>query len=111
MRPSRTSPYHSTAQATSEQQGLWLMVAGGALLGTIGVFVQEAGQHPLMTVWSRCAFGALSLFLWSAAAGKLHHRQVAGHLEGEFVTGLAVCLGCRARGLLHIRRHPFEVFW
>jgi drug/metabolite transporter (DMT)-like permease len=43
------------------------MVAGGVLLGTIGVFVEEAGQHPLVTVWFRCALGALALLAWCMA--------------------------------------------
>lgn len=64
--------------AKNERQGLWLMVAGGALLGTIGVFVQEAGQHPLITVWFRCAFGALALLLWSAASGTLKDLRLSG---------------------------------
>lgn len=88
-----TSPFHSTAQATSEQQGLWLMVAGGALLGTIGVFVHESGQHPLITVWSRCAFGALSLLLWSAATGKLKDLRLFGRSLGvACVTGCLMLL-------------------
>lgn len=73
-----TSPSPRTAQSVSERQGLWLMVAGGALLGTIGVFVQEAGQHPLVTVWFRCAFGAMALLLWSAATGKLKDLRLRG---------------------------------
>ena len=73
-----TSPSPRTAQSVSERQGLWLMVAGGALLGTIGVFVQEAGQHPLVTVWFRCAFGAMALLLWSAAKGKLKDLRLRG---------------------------------
>ena len=72
------SPSPRTAQSVSERQGLWLMVAGGALLGTIGVFVQEAGQHPLVTVWFRCAFGAMALLLWSAATGKLKDLRLRG---------------------------------
>jgi drug/metabolite transporter (DMT)-like permease len=54
------------------------MVAGGAILGTIGIFVQEANQHPLMTVWFRCAFGALALLMWSAATGKLGELRLTG---------------------------------
>jgi drug/metabolite transporter (DMT)-like permease len=54
------------------------MVAGGALLGTIGVFVVEANQHPLLTVWFRCAFGALALLLWSAAFGQLKDLRLSG---------------------------------
>ncbi|NVO07123.1 MAG: EamA family transporter [Rhodoferax sp.] len=82
-------PSPSTAQAASERQGLWLMVAGGALLGTIGVFVQEAGQHPLITVWFRCAFGALALLVWSAASGRLQDLRLRGKRWG-----IACATGC-----------------
>ena len=84
-----TIPYQSTSQAASERQGLWLMVAGGALLGTIGVFVQEAGQNPIITVWFRCAFGALALLLWSAATGKLKDLRLRGKS-----LGIACATGC-----------------
>ena len=29
--------------STRERDGQWLLIAGGVLLGTIGVFVEEAG--------------------------------------------------------------------
>lgn len=73
---------HSSSEASRERQGLWLMVAGGALLGTIGVFVQEAGQNPLVTVWFRCAFGALALLVWSAASGNLAQLRLRGKSLG-----------------------------
>ena len=60
----------SPANATRERDGQWLLIAGGVLLGTIGVFVEEAGQHPLITVWFRCAFGALALLSWCLATGR-----------------------------------------
>jgi drug/metabolite transporter (DMT)-like permease len=60
------------------REGQWLMVAGGVLLGTIGVFVQEAGQHPLLTVWFRCAFGALALLLWGLASGRAGELRLQG---------------------------------
>ncbi len=59
-----------TPAATRDRQGQWLMIAGGVLLGTIGVFVEEAGQHPLVTVWFRCFFGALALVAWCLATGR-----------------------------------------
>ena len=55
---------------TEERHGQWLLIAGGILLGTIGVFVEEANQNPLVTVWFRCIFGALALWLWSMATGR-----------------------------------------
>lgn len=36
--------------STRERDSQWLLIAGGVLLGTIGVFVEEAGQHPVVTV-------------------------------------------------------------
>lgn len=58
------------ATLARERAGQWLMIAGGVLLGTIGVFVEEAGQHPLVTVWFRCVFGALALVAWCLATGR-----------------------------------------
>ncbi len=55
---------------TREREGQWLLIAGGVLLGTIGVFVEEAGQHPLVTVWFRCAFGAMALLAWCLTTGR-----------------------------------------
>lgn len=63
------------------------MAAGGVLLGTIGVFVQEAGQDPATTVWLRCVFGLAALLAWGAAAGRLH--EITG-LRGR---GLAAASG------------------
>ena len=47
------------------------MVAAGLLLGTIGIFVEEAGQDPATTVWFRCVFGLAALLAWGAARGRL----------------------------------------
>lgn len=66
------------AAAAQQRRGTWLMVGGGLLLGTLGVFVEEAGQHPLSTVWFRCAFGALALLLWGAARGRLGELRLQG---------------------------------
>ena len=61
-----------------ERQGVALMMGGGLLLGTIGVFVEEAGQDPLTTVWFRCAFGTLALSLWGIASGRLAELRLRG---------------------------------
>jgi len=79
----------SDTAVAKERQGVWLMVAGGALLGTIGVFVQEAAQHPLVTVWFRCAFGAAALLLWSAANHTLKDLRLSGK-----ALGVACATGC-----------------
>jgi drug/metabolite transporter (DMT)-like permease len=72
MSSSIDSAIPATATLRRDERGGWtLMAAGGLLLGTLGVFVEEAGQHPLTTVWFRCAFGALALLAWGAASGRL----------------------------------------
>ncbi|WP_454723290.1 DMT family transporter [Delftia acidovorans] len=76
-----TAPAPTPAQAAptaQETRGQWLMIAGGVLLGTVGVFVQEAGQHPLVTVLFRCAFGALALLAWGLATGRVRELRVRG---------------------------------
>lgn len=64
--------------ASGERRGVVLMVAGGLLLGTIGVFVEEAGQHPLTMVWFRCAFGLGALLVWGALSGRLVELRLQG---------------------------------
>jgi drug/metabolite transporter (DMT)-like permease len=57
--------------ARRARDGQSLMVAAGLLLGTIGIFVEEAGQDPATTVWFRCVFGLAALLAWGAARGRL----------------------------------------
>lgn len=54
-------------RVAADPSGAALMTAGGLLLGTLGIFLEQAGQHPLTAVWFRCAFGALALSLWMVA--------------------------------------------
>ncbi|HEY1229616.1 MAG TPA: hypothetical protein VGF26_20095, partial [Ramlibacter sp.] len=69
------------------REGQALMVGGGLLLGTVGVFVEEAAQDPATTVWFRCVFGLAALLAWGAATGRL--RELTG-LRGR---GLAAVTG------------------
>lgn len=74
-----TSPaLHDEAGARREREGVWLMTAGGLLLGTLGVFVEEAGVAPLTAVWFRCAFGLIALLAWGAAARRLGELRLRG---------------------------------
>ena len=70
------------AAAVQARQGTALMVGGGLLLGTLGVFVEEGGQDPLTTVWFRCAFGALALLLWGALSGRCGELRLRGQALG-----------------------------
>jgi drug/metabolite transporter (DMT)-like permease len=68
------------------------MLGGGLLLGTLGVFIEEAGQHPLTAVWFRCAFGALALLAWGAAM----------HRWRELRLGASGCAAAVTAGVLMI---------
>lgn len=69
------------------------MVGGGMLLGTLGVFVEEAGQHPFITVWCRCLFGALALLAWGILTGCLHELRLTAPQWGRVVlAGVLVVL-------------------
>ena len=73
--------------------GVVLMTLGGLLLGTLGVFVEEAGQHPLTAVWFRCAFGLLALCLWGAWRGRWHELRLPRRALGWAVAaGLLMVL-------------------
>jgi RarD protein len=63
------------------------MVGGGLLLGTLGVFIEEAGQPALTAVWFRCFFGLLALTLWFAVSNRwselrLSRRDAALAISG-----------------------------
>lgn len=68
----------SRPNAARGRTGLWLMVSGGVLLGTLGIFLEEAGQSPLMAVWFRCAFGLLALTAWFAVTRRWHELKLNG---------------------------------
>ena len=55
---------HASASATAPSTGVWPLVLGNLLLGTIGVFVHEAGADPITATWFRCAFGLAGLSAW-----------------------------------------------
>lgn len=95
QRTALASPSPSPCAAPSaegDRRGTWLMIAGGVLLGTLGVFLEEAGQDPLTAVWFRCAFGVLALLAWGAATGRLGELRL--HRRG--------CLAATAAGLLMV---------
>ncbi|MDH0864785.1 DMT family transporter [Mitsuaria sp. GD03876] len=69
--PGLPSSSHAGGVSQRLREGQALMVGGGLLLGTIGVFVEEAGQDPATTVWFRCVFGLAALLAWGAARGQL----------------------------------------
>lgn len=86
-------PVAAPDAARRERQGQWLMVAGGLLLGTLGVFIEEAHQDPLTAVWFRCAFGGGALLVWGALTGRLAQlRLTRAGLMAAVGAGLLVML-------------------
>lgn len=86
-----SGPMQADARARREREGVWLMAAGGVLLGTLGVFVEEAGAAPLTAVWFRCAFGLLALLVWGAAARRLGELRLRGRwLAAALAAGVLV---------------------
>jgi len=75
-----------TAPRPPREGGAALMIAGGLLLGTIGIFVEEAGQSPGVTVWCRCLFGLLALLAWGAWRGQLGELRA---LRGRALAAVA----------------------
>lgn len=45
----------------------WRVVAGGAILGTMGMCLVEAGASASTAAWFRCAFGLMALTVWAWA--------------------------------------------
>lgn len=65
---------------TSQQtrSGIAYMVGGGILLGTLGVPLEEAGQHSIAAVWFRCLFGGIALSIVLAVSGRLAELKLGG---------------------------------
>lgn len=66
--------------------GTLSFVCGGALLGSIGIFVHHADAGALATTWYRCTFGLLGLSVWLLLRGQ------AGALRLTWKTGPWVLL-------------------
>lgn len=57
--------------------GALLLGAAGVLLGTIGLFLERAGAHPLTAVWFRSVFGLLALSGWMLATRRSGELRLA----------------------------------
>jgi drug/metabolite transporter (DMT)-like permease len=60
---------------TSRQQGAITLASGGLLMGTIGVFVEEARLDAMTLVFFRCLFGFLSLAAYCTWKGFFRRQQ------------------------------------
>ncbi len=94
---------HLAEIRVAQQSGLFL-AQGEDFADQRGVV--EAARIALGLVRGPGDVGAVQRFAQGAALGELHHRQIAGHLEGELVAFLAIRLGCSERRLAHVVRQP-----
>jgi len=86
-------PAFPVDQLTKERHGQWLLIAGGIILGSIGIFVEEANQHPLTTVWFRCVFGGIVLLIWSLYSRQLSELRLSGRqLRVAIISGILMIL-------------------
>lgn len=58
-----------------QTDGTAYMVAGGLIMGTLGVFLEQAGQHPLTAVFFRCLFGAAALAFFALLSRRVHELR------------------------------------
>ena len=70
--------------------------------------VVELGMGKLRRGTGR--MGSVKLFSQTAAVGILHDRQIARHLQREFVAGVSVCCCCCLGGLQHIGGNTINFF-
>ncbi|MBA1276065.1 DMT family transporter [Stutzerimonas azotifigens] len=69
-------------------------VLGSVILGTIGIFVHEAGTDPLTATWFRCAFGLLGLTLWIGWRRQLGRLRLSpATWRGVLAAGVLMVLG------------------
>ncbi|WPE24274.1 DMT family transporter [Shinella zoogloeoides] len=93
LSPATISPLLITQNAARERQGTLLVVLGGLILATMGVFVIQAAEDPITTVAFRCAFGCLSLLVWGALTRRLPELRLRGaDLLGAVATGFLMTL-------------------
>jgi drug/metabolite transporter (DMT)-like permease len=86
---SERGPGFAAASATATRRrrdGHLLMIGSGLLLGTVGIFVEEAAQDAATTAWFRCVFGLLALLAWGAVTGRL--REITA-LRGRALATVA----------------------
>ncbi|SIT35455.1 putative permease, DMT superfamily [Paraburkholderia piptadeniae] len=68
-------PSLSPLSLSRSQQGALTLASGGLLMGTIGVFVEEARLGALTLVFFRCLFGFISLAAYCAWQGYFARRH------------------------------------
>jgi drug/metabolite transporter (DMT)-like permease len=70
---------------TSRQQGAITLASGGLLMGTIGIFVEEARLDAMTLVFFRCLFGFLALAGYCAWKGFFRRQHFTPRMVGMAV--------------------------
>jgi len=68
--------------ASSSRQGLAGFSAAAVLMGTMGVFVQQARLDPITTVFYRCVFGLATMAAYCAWKGYFRSQRYSRRLLG-----------------------------
>ena len=66
-----------SVEAAERRTGIVQLALAMAVVGTVGVFMEESGQGPVNAVFFRCVFGALALAAFCAARGWLGGLRLA----------------------------------
>ena len=90
---------HIGKAGVAQQLGLFL--AQGQQLGHERAVVALSGAK----LAGAGHVGPIQGFAQATVRGVLHHRQVAGHVQGELVALFALCLGRGTGGFDHVLRH------
>ena len=77
--------------AAERRTGILQLALGMAVVGTVGVFMEESGQGPINAVFFRCVFGALVLAAFCAARGWLGGLRLPLRTWGLILFG-GVCI-------------------
>jgi len=64
-----------TDHHASQKQGVLMLASGGLLMGTLGIFVEEARLGAMTLVFFRCLFGMLALAAYCRYRGWLSRSQ------------------------------------
>lgn len=83
---------HGTQADSAERHAAWRMALGGAILGTLGVFLLESGSPAWAAAWFRCAFGLVALSAWAWLSGRAPLWQLPAGVLGRVLlaAGLVV---------------------
>jgi drug/metabolite transporter (DMT)-like permease len=88
----------------SEVNGAITFLLGGAVLGTIGIFLHQAHTEPVTATWFRCAFGLLGLTSWILARNQGRHLLLTRAAAPWVISAATLMVGAWALFFFAIER-------